>query len=181
MVRCPKLKWFWMRHFRHPFCFWRSAKLRRCDVHGLRQRWCGNMVHSEEGRWLLAVGDGLSLHGKETWSQYRLCVDRTTSEWTWMYEKWTVGQSGDYAKLMVGDGIILWLARAHCDMWMCVSCRRRHEVQWLNQVLEEFNETSPQGYNTSWPTVISDENEMKASAKMCYTYDARDVVNLWRP
>ena len=65
------------------------------------------MVHSEEGRRLLAGGDGLSLHGKETWSQYRLCVDRTTSEWTWMYEKWTVGQSGDYAKLMVGDGIIL--------------------------------------------------------------------------
>ena len=78
MVRCPKLKWFWMRHFHHPFCFWRLAKFRRCDVHGLRQRWCGNMVHSEEGHWLL-TGDGLSLHGKETWSQYCLCVDRTTS------------------------------------------------------------------------------------------------------
>ena len=55
----------------------------------------------------LPVGMVLAYTERETWSQYRLCVDRTTSEWTWMYEKWTVGQSGDYAKLMVGDGIIL--------------------------------------------------------------------------
>ena len=65
--------------------------------------------HGTFGRRSLITyrGDGLSLHGKETWSQYRLCVDRTTSEWIWMYEKWTVGQSGDYAKVMIGDGIML--------------------------------------------------------------------------
>ena len=39
--------------------------------------------------------------------------------------------------------------------------------------------TSSQIY-ASRPTVNSDENEMKVSAKMCHTYDARDVVNLWR-
>ena len=39
--------------------------------------------------------------------------------------------------------------------------------------------TSSQSY-TSRPTVNSDENEVKISAKMRHTYEARDVVNLWR-
>ena len=39
---------------------------------------------------------------------------------------------------------------------------------------------SSQSY-TSRPTMNSDENEVKISAKMCHAYDARDVANLWRP
>ena len=39
---------------------------------------------------------------------------------------------------------------------------------------------SSQSY-ASRPTVNSDENEVKISAKMCHTYAARDVANLWRP
>ena len=87
------------------------------------------------------------------------------------------------------DGAGTWYIRKkvvdHLPLEMVLAyTERRHGVSIVYvstglQVLEEFNETSPQGYNTSWPTVISDENEMKASAKMCYTYDARDVVNLW--
>ena len=38
--------------------------------------------------------------------------------------------------------------------------------------------TSSQSY-TSRPTVNSDENEVKISAKMRHTYEARDVVNLF--
>ena len=38
---------------------------------------------------------------------------------------------------------------------------------------------SSQSY-TSRPTVNSDENEVKISAKMRHNYEARDVVNLWR-
>ncbi len=29
------------------------------------------------------------------------------SEWTWTYEKWTGGQSSDYAEAMVGNGVML--------------------------------------------------------------------------
>ena len=32
---------------------------------------------------------------------------------------------------------------------------------------------------TSRPTVNSDEDEVKISAKMRHTYEGRDVVNLW--
>ena len=29
------------------------------------------------------------------------------SEWTWTYEKWTGGQSSDYAEAMVGNGVMI--------------------------------------------------------------------------
>ena len=54
--------------------------------------------------------------------------------------------------------------------YRCVPASEEDRKQ-LDVVLEEFNEIA----------LKSDENEVKASAKMCYTYDARDVVNLWRP
>ena len=153
----------------------------RCHIRGFRQRWSGNMVHSEGGRWFFAVEWSL-LIGKETWSQHRLCVDRATSLCMVVSGHGHMrsrGQSSNYAEAMVGNGVVVWLTRAHCEMWMCVSFWRRHEVQWLNLVSEEFM-TSSQSY-TSRPTVNSDENEVKISAKMRHTYEARDVVNLfWR-
>lgn len=42
--------------------------------------------------------------------------DRTTGEWIWTSEKWIVDQSGDYAEVMIGSGIMLWHTREHCDM-----------------------------------------------------------------
>ena len=106
-------------------------------------------------RWSLLTGKG------DMESASFVCRLRYKSshgnEWTWTYKKWTGGQSRDYAEAMVGNGVMLWLTRVHCEMWMCVSFWRRHEVQWLNLVLEEFNEI----------TLKSDENEMKTSAEMC--------------
>ena len=101
------------------------------------------------------------------------------SEWTWTYEEWTGGQSSNYAETMTGNGVRLWLTRAHCEMWMCVSIWRRHKYsEWIWYLRSSM--ASSQSY-TSRPTMNSDENEVKISAKMCHTYDARDVANLWRP
>ena len=33
--------------------------------------------------------------------------NRTTGEWIWTSEKWIVDQSGDYAEVMIGSGIML--------------------------------------------------------------------------
>ena len=87
-------------------------------------------------RWSLLIG-------KETWSQHRLCVDRATSLCMVVSGHGHMrsgGQSSNYAEAMVGNGVMLWLTTVHCEMWMCVSFWRRHEVQWLNLVFEEFND-----------------------------------------
>ena len=33
--------------------------------------------------------------------------NRTIGEWIWTFEKWIVDQSGDYAEVMIGSGIML--------------------------------------------------------------------------
>ena len=75
-------------------------------------------------RWSLLIG-------KETWSQHRLCVDRATSLCMVVSGHGHMrsgGQSSNYAEAMVGNGVVVWLTRTHCEMGMCVSFWRRQEV-----------------------------------------------------
>ena len=97
-------------------------------------------------RWSLLIG-------KETWSQHRLCVDRATSLCMVVSGHGHMrsgGQSSNYAEAMVGNGVVVWLTRAHCEMWMCVSFWRKHEVQWLNLVSEEFNDVITKLQDLQW-------------------------------
>ena len=79
----------------------------RCNIRELRQRWSGNLVRSEgvvDYRPLEMV-----LANKERRHGVSIVYlsNRTTGEWIWTSEKWIVDQSGDYAEVMIGSGIML--------------------------------------------------------------------------
>ena len=95
-----------MRHFRYPFSSWSLADVIFVDF--------GN---DGAGTWYIRKEDADSLPlkmvlaiGKETWSQHRLCVDRTTSLCMVVSGHGHMrsgGQSSNYAEAMVSNGVVV--------------------------------------------------------------------------
>ena len=113
LVHCPHLRWFWMWHSRHPSCSRSSADVIfvSFDSDGAGT-WYVRKEVVDYRPLEMVLANRERRHGVSI----VYLSNRTTGEWIWTSEKWIVDQSGDYAEVMIGSGIMLWLTREHCDM-----------------------------------------------------------------